>query len=86
MIISPQKVIICPQLQYAKSTYFRGVKTPPKVLMEHEICRTMCGTHAQAILIHKILTRFAGGVTEGQNLHQKWLQCPGEAPEWIKDP
>ena len=41
--------------------------------------------YIQAILIHKILTRVAGGVTEGQNLPQKWLRAR-EAPEWVKDP
>ena len=28
----------------------------------------------------------AGGVTEGQNLPQKWLRSPREANEYVKDP
>ena len=49
--------------------------------------------YIQAILIHKILTRVAGGVTEGQNLPQKWLRAlerplngsrtPETDPKWF---
>ena len=54
--------------------------------VEHEMCRIMCGTPVQAISTHKILTRVAGGVTEGQNLPQKWLCSPRETLNGSRTP
>ena len=45
-----------------------GLKYPPEVRVQHETCSTICGTHVQAILDQKNLTRLAGGVREGQNM------------------
>ena len=50
-----------------------GLKWPPEVQVEDEICSTMCGTPVQAIWDHKKLTELAGGVREGQNLPQNGL-------------
>ena len=38
-----------------------GLKYPPEVRDQHEICSTICGTHVQAILDQKKLTGLAGG-------------------------
>ena len=45
-----------------------GLKYPPEVRVRHETCSTICGTHVQAILDQKKLTRSAGGAREGQNM------------------
>ena len=49
-----------------------GLKYPPEVRVRHETCSTICGTHVQAILDQKNLTRLAG---EGQG-RSKY------GPEW----
>ena len=38
-----------------------GLKYAPEVRIIHETCSTICGTHVQAILNQKKLTRLAGG-------------------------
>ena len=67
-----------------------GLKCPPEVRIQPETCSTTCGTHVQAILDQKNLTRLAGGVREGPNIAKYgphfWLLSPLEAPKWVQDP
>ena len=66
-----------------------GLKYPPEVRVQHETCSTICGTHVQAILDQKNLTRLVGGVREGQNMAQNgprlYIFLASEPTKWVKD-